>query len=647
MTKLEEKLANLPAAPGVYMMKDAQHEVIYVGKAKSLRSRVRSYFRESQDARAFYQLLVSHIADFDFVVTSSEKEALLLENNLIKQWNPRYNIRLRDEKTYISLKIDLNEPFPRIQFPKKAASRAEVEKRKAEKGVLYLGPYSSAKSARETVRFVNAVFPIRKCSNTTFGKRLRPCLNREMGNCLGPCSGEVDESAYREMLNDAILFLQGKNDEALDALRAKMKTAADAREYETAASLRDRIAAIEQTIEKQKITSGRNIDRDVFGLFREGGRVAFQAMFVRGGRLEDVASHEFDQKGGLADAELLAEFIQRFYGQMRFTPPEILVPVEPAGCEALHEWLAELRGARVEISVPQRGAGRELVEMACRNARSSFEARHTSKKRARLLLESLQRLLELRRLPRRIECFDISNIGGRSAVGSLVTFTDAAPDKARYKRFRIKTVEGQDDFAMLREVLRRRYRDLAFATRSSDEDSPQSHGEGECSLPPCAPCLRGEAIRNEQDLPDLIMVDGGAGQVSAVFGVLCELGLDDIDLVGIAKARGCAEIERFFKPGWAEPIVLPRESGELLLLERIRDEAHRFAITYHKKLRERKFLHSPLEDIPGLGPVRIAALKKHFGGFKAIEDAAPAELAETESISPRLANIIYNHLHAD
>ncbi len=618
MTDLETKLAKLPASSGVYLFKDERHEVIYVGKAKNLRSRVRSYFRAGSDKRAFYELLVSRIADFDFVVTASEKEALILENNLIKQFQPRYNIRLRDEKTYISLKIDLNRPFPRIQFPKKAASRAEVERRKSERGVLHFGPYSSAKAARETVRFANSVFPIRKCTDTVFTKRSRPCLNAQMGNCMGPCSGKVDEAAYGEMLGDAILFLQGKNEEVLEALRAKMRAASGRREYETAAAIRDRIGAIERTLEKQRITSEQDIDRDVFGLFREGGRVAFQAMFVRSGRLEDVSTHEFDAHD-LPEPELLAEFLERFYGQMRFTPKEILVPVEPAGAETIAEWLSELRGSKVRLIVPQRGSKRELVEMGQRNARSSFEARHTSRKRARELAASLERQLGLRRPPARIECFDISNLGGRSAVGSLVAFTDAAPDKARYRRFRIRTVEGSDDFAMMREVLGRRY-----------------HGK--------------------EDLPDLILVDGGAGQVGAALGVLRELEIEDVDLVGIAKPKrtknaagrvGGSGIDRFFKPGRAEPIALARDSGELLFLERVRDEAHRFAITYHKKLRERKFLQSPLDDIPGVGPTRIAALKKHFGTLKAIEDATPELLAEVDGISARLARTIHNHLHVD
>jgi len=608
MKDREKKLAALPSAPGVYLFKDERHEVIYVGKAKSLRRRVRSYFRKSSDTRIFYEFLVPRIAEFDFVVTGNEKEALILENNLIKQFQPKYNIRLRDEKTYISLKIDLNAPFPRIQFPKKAASRAEVETRRKERGVLYFGPYSSAKSARETVRFVNSVFPIRKCSDTVFAKRARPCLNAQLGNCMGPCSGEVDEAAYRDMLQEAVLFLQGKNNEVLETLRGKMRAAADAREYERAAMYRDRVAAIERTIEKQKITTDQDVDRDVFGLFREGGRVAFQAMFVRGGRLEDVATHEFDAHDR-PDAELLAEFIGRFYGQLRFTPKEILVPVEPDGRETLEEWLAELRRGKVVIAVPRRGARRELTEMACRNARSSFEARHTSKRRARALLESLGKMLGLRRPPARIECFDISNIHGRTAVGSLVAFTDAVADKARYRHFKIKTVEGSDDFAMLREVLGRR-------------------------------------CRSREDLPDLILVDGGAGQVGAVLDVLRELEIEGLDLVGIAKAHRRSDPERFFKPGRPEPIVLPPDSGELLLLQRVRDEAHRFAITYHRKLRDRKFLRSPLEDIPGLGPKRIAALKQHFGSLKAIQDASAEQLAEVENISWRLSKIIYNHLHA-
>lgn len=606
---LEKKLDKLPASPGVYLFKDERHEVIYVGKAKELRSRVRTYFRKSGDTRLFYQFLVSRIADFDFVVTENEKEALILENNLIKQFQPKYNIRLRDEKTYISLKIDLNRPFPKIQFPKKAASRAEVEQRKGETGVLYFGPYASAKAARATVRFVNAVFPIRKCSDKVFGTRTRPCLNAQMGNCLGPCTGEVDEGEYREMLDEAILFLRGRNDEVLDVLRSRMEAAASARRYERAAMYRDRIAAIERTLERQKVSAARNVDRDVFGLFREGGRVAFQAMFVRHGRLEDVDTHEFDTHD-LPDAELLAEFIERFYGQMRFTPPEVLVPVEPDDRGTLEEWLGELRGGKVEIAVPRRGVRRELVEMACRNARSSFEARHTSKKRARRLLASLRQKLGLRNVPERIECVDISNIHGRRAVGSLVAFTGARPDKSRYRRYRIRTVEGSDDFAMMREVLSRRYRD-------------------------------------REDVPDLILVDGGAGQVSAAEDVLDDLGIDGADLVGIAKSRRKTQPERFFKPGRSGPIVLPGDSGELLLLERVRDEAHRFAIAYHRKLRKRSLLHSPLQDVPGVGPKRIAALKKQFGSFKAIKEAAPEQLAEADGISLRLATTIHNHLQME
>jgi excinuclease ABC subunit C len=609
MNDLEAKLAKLPTSPGVYLFKDGRHEVIYVGKAKNLRTRVRSYFHKSADRRAFYDLLTARIADVDFVVTKTEKEALILENNLIKQFQPRYNIRLRDEKTYISLKIDLNEPFPRIQFPRKAASRAEVERRKGEKGVLYFGPYASAKAARATVRFVNSVFPIRKCSNTVFGKRTRPCLNAQIGNCMGPCSGAVDEEAYREMLGDAILFLQGKNEEVLAALRKKMESAAAERDYERAARLRDRIAAIERTTEKQRITADRDVDRDVFGLFREGGRVAFQAMFVRRGRLEDVATYEFNSHG-LPDAELLAEFLRRFYGQMRFTPPEVLVPVEPDDRATLEEWLAELRGGRARIAVPRRGSRRELVDMACRNAHSSFDARHTSRARARRLLESLQAKLELRVLPRRIECVDISNFRGRTAVGSLVRFRDAVPDKSGYRRFRIRTVEGSDDFAMMREVLRRRYRE-------------------------------------REDVPDLLLVDGGAGQVSAALGVLRELNLEERDLVGIAKSHRKAEPERFFKPGRPEPVILPPDSGELFLLERVRDEAHRFAIAYHKKLRGRSFLPSPLDDVPGLGPKRIGALRKHFGSLKAIEEASPQNLAEVPGISLNLARRIHHRLHMD
>lgn len=609
MSNIEEILERLPNAPGVYLMKDAEGEVIYVGKAKNLRSRVRSYFRKSQDTRMFLQLLVSRIADIEFVVTENETEALILENNFIKQFQPRYNIRLRDEKTYISLKINLNDPFPRIQFPNKAITRAEAERRKSEPGVMYFGPYASGKAAHETVRFINSIFPIRKCKATERRSGTRPCIYSQIGLCMGPCSGKVDEAEYRAMIDDVILLLQGKNDELLNILRDKMKQAADDRDYEQAALIRDQIRAIEQTVAKQKITADKNVDRDVFGFYREGEKIFFQAMFVRQGRLEDVASYEFDALEK-SDEDLLAEFLERFYGQLRFVPPEVLVPVTPPDSDTLEHWLSEQRQGRVDISVPQRGVRRELVEMAGRNARSAFEARHTTHQRAQAMLESLQKSLELSRVPQRIECFDISNFGGKVAVGALVAFHDAAPDKSHYRHYKIKTVEGQDDFAMLREMLSRRYRE-------------------------------------KEDLPDLILVDGGAGQVSAVMDVLRELGLASLDLVGIAKAHTRLEIERFHKSGRPEPIILPRDSGELLLLERVRDEAHRFAITFHRKLRARKFIHSPLEGIPGLGEKRADALRSHFGTYKAIMDATAEQLAEVRGIAPRLAKTIYDHFHAE
>ena len=609
MSNIEETLTHLPNAPGVYLMKDAQGEVIYVGKANNLRSRVRSYFRKSQDTRMFFQLLVSKIADIDFIVTASETEALILENNFIKQFQPRYNIRLRDEKTYISLKINLNDPFPRIQFPNKAITRAEAERRKSEPGVIYFGPYASGRAAHETVRFINSIFPIRKCNVTERRPGTRPCIYAQIGLCMGPCSGEVDEAEYRAMINEVILLLQGKNDELLNTLHEKMKEAAAARDYEQAATIRDRIHAIKQTVAKQKITADKDVDRDVFGFYREGEKIFFQAMFVRQGRLEDVASYEFDAHD-LPDEDLLAEFLERFYGQLRYIPSEVLVPVAPPDSDTLMHWLTEQRQGRVELSVPQRGVRRQLVEMAGRNARSAFEARHTTRQRAQAMIESLQKSLELSRVPQSIECFDISNFGGKFAVGALVAFHEAAPDKSRYRHYKIKTVEGQDDFAMLREVLSRRYRD-------------------------------------KEDLPDLILVDGGAGQVSAVMDVLREIGLENIDLVGIAKAHTRMGIERFYKPGRPEPILLPRDSGELLLLERVRDEAHRFAITFHRKLRARKFIHSPLEGIPGLGEKRADALRNHFGTYKAIMDATPEQLAEVRGISPRLARIIYNHFHSE
>ncbi|NQT88542.1 excinuclease ABC subunit UvrC [bacterium] len=600
--KLTAKLDALPDACGVYLFKDRRKKVIYVGKAINVRSRVRSYFQAAGDERVFVEHMVPKIADLDWVLVANEKEALILENNLVQQFKPRYNINLKDDKTFLSIRLDRRKPYPRL----------EVVRRTTEDGALYFGPYSSAAAVRETLRIVNAVFPIRKCSDRVFEGRSRPCLYFQMGRCLGCCSGKVSATAYDEMLDEAVLFLRGRNRELADRLRQKMKDAAAAREYEQAARCRDQLAAVQRTMEKQDITSARRVDRDVFAFFKEGDSMRVQALLVRAGRLANVPAFGFDTKGLSGDGAF-ASFLERFYAATRFIPPEVLVPVALPSRATLEEWLGERRGSRVRILTPQRGEKARLVAMAARNAESGFRAEHATKQDRRRTLETLQATLALPHLPVRMECYDISNTQGAQSVGSQVTFENGVPNKARYRRYKIRTVRGADDLASMREVVLRRLR-------------------------------RGVA---DDDLPDLIVVDGGLGQLGAACGAMEELGLDAVPIVALAKGRERGESrteERVFIPGRAEPIVLPADSPERYLLERLRDEAHRFAITYHRKLRGRPYKHTVLDDIPGIGPARKKALVGHFGSVRAIRKATVEQLGEVAGISTATAQAIHDAL---
>ncbi|HRT97846.1 MAG TPA: excinuclease ABC subunit UvrC, partial [Planctomycetota bacterium] len=491
-TRVQEKLAVLPEACGVYLMKDCHSKVIYVGKAVNLRARVRSYFQASGDDRVFVEHMVPRVADLDWVLVASEKEALLLENNLIKQFKPRFNIQLKDDKTFLSIRLDRRHPFPRL----------ETVRRYQEDGASYFGPYASAAAVRETLRIVNTVFPIRKCPEAVFRSRTRPCLYHEIGRCVAPCVGYVDAAAYGQLLDEVEMFLRGRNQELAERLAAKMRQAAAAQEYELAARYRDQLAAVQRTIEAQSLAGSPRVDRDVFGFHQEGEAMLVQALLVRRGRLEDVPTYAVATRGHDA-AHAFAEFLQRFYAANRFIPPEVLVPVVLAGAPALADWLADRRGGAVLVHCPQRGEKARLVAMAMRNAESAFRAAHATERDRSRLLQGLQAALGLAQLPHRMECYDISNIGGAEAVGSQVTFDDGAPNKARYRRYRIKTVQGADDYAMMREVLLRRLQ-------------------------------RGVA---EQDLPDLIIVDGGKGQLAVAQSVMADLAVGGVDVVALAKGR--------------------------------------------------------------------------------------------------------------
>ncbi|MBM4034691.1 MAG: excinuclease ABC subunit UvrC [Planctomycetes bacterium] len=594
--KVQEKLAALPEACGVYLMKDRHNKVIYVGKAVNLRSRVRSYFQAAGDERVFVEHLVPKVADIDWVIVASEKEALILENNLIKQFKPRFNINLKDDKTFLSLRLDRRQPFPRLEL---------VRRYTPEEGVRYFGPYSSAAAARETLRIVNAIFPIRKTPDAVFRNRTRPCIYYELGRCLAPCVGYVDAAAYGELLDEVEMFLRGRSHDLAERLREKMRQAAERSEFEMAARYRDQLAAIERTIERQLVASPQSVDRDVFGYYREGEAMQVQALLVRRGKLEDVPAYGFDTKG-LAPEAAFGEFLKLFYGRTRFIPAEVLVPVELPDAAPLAEWLAERRGAKVGIFCPQRGEKRRLVEMAARNAESSYRAAHASQADRARALERLQAALGLSRLPKRVECYDISNLGGAEAVGSQVAFDNGTPNKARYRHYRIKTVAGADDYAMMREVLSRRLR-------------------------------RG---LEEHDLPDLIIVDGGKGQLGVAQAAMHELGVAGVDLISLAKGREGAA-EHVYLPERPEPVVLAQDAPELHLLDRIRDEAHRFAITYHRKLRRQPYKGSVLDRIAGIGPARKKALIAHFGSVRAIRAASLEELLKVEGLPPRQAEAIH------
>jgi len=598
-----EKLGNLPSRPGVYLMRDDRGKVIYVGKAKDLRARVRAYFN-NPDERSQIQFLVRRVANVETLVTSSDKEALILENNLIKQYKPRYNIRLKDDKSYLSIKVTTQHAWPRIFTTRKIVKD----------GNRYFGPFSSAVAARETLDIVEKHFLLRNCTEHNFKNRSRPCLQYQIKRCLAPCVLPVSQPDYRERVRQAILFIEGKQNELLSELRQRMAEKSEALEFEAAAKVRDQIQAVEKTLEKQRMVAHWGNDQDVFGLYREGGFIEVQVLFVRQGKLTGSQSYSLEDLE-FPDEDVMGALLTQFYQGHRFIPDEILLPVELEDGEVREEYLRESKGKRVSIFSPQRGDKRELVEMARENARQSFSERHDQEKAREKMLQELQSKLRLKNYPQRIECFDISMLHGAHAVGSMVTFVNGESDKSRYRHYRIRSIDassGGDDFGMMLEVLKRRF-------------------------------TRGQA---EGDLPDLVVVDGGRGQLAMALAAMAEVGVKGLEAVGLAKMRvqsapRSAEIqrseERVFLPGQSNPVILKRNSNALFLLQRVRDEAHRFAITHHKKLRARQTLFSALDRIPGVGGARKRALLRAFGSIKRIEEATLEELLKVPSMNEKTA----------
>lgn len=610
MATIAEKIAGFPARPGIYLMRDKGGKVIYVGKAQDLRARVRAYFNNS-DERSQIQFLVRRVEDIDVLVTSNAKEALILENNLIKQYKPRYNIRLKDDKSYLSIKVTTQHPWPRI-----LATRKIVKD-----GSRYFGPFSSAVAARETIDIIEKHFLLRNCTDHNFRNRSRPCLQYQIKRCMAPCVLPVPEDVYREQVRQAMLFIDGKQQELIAELRQRMQAKSGALEFEAAARIRDQIQAVEKTLEKQRMVAHWGADQDIFGLYREGGFIEVQVLLVRQGKLTDNLSYSLEDLE-FPDEEIVASLLTQFYQGHRFIPDEILLPVELEDREVREEYLSERKSKGVDILAPQRGDKRHLVQMAQDNAKQSFGERHDQEKAREKMLRELQTQLRLKRYPQRIECFDISMIHGSHAVGSMVTFINGEPDKNLYRHFRIRTIDpssGGDDFGMMLEVLKRRF------TRGKEE----------------------------ADLPDLIVVDGGRGQLAMALTAMAELGIEGVDAAGLAKMRVQAaprssEIERseerVFLPGQSNPVILKRNSNALFLLQRVRDEAHRFAITHHRKLRSRQTLYSALDRIPGVGGVRKRALLRVFGSVKRIEEATMEELLKVPSINEQIAQDILQAL---
>jgi len=591
-------------------MKDRGGKVIYIGKAKDLRNRVRAYFRGG-DGRFQIDYLMRRVGDVETLVTTNEKEALILENNLIKQYKPRYNIRLKDDKSYLSIKVIVSHPWPRI-----LATRKIVKD-----GNRYFGPYSSAFAARETIDIIEKHFLLRTCTDHNFRNRARPCLQYQIRRCLGPCVLPVDRREYEEQLKQAILFIEGKSRELLDELRGKMEQRAEALEFEAAAKIRDQIQAVEQTLEKQRMVSHWGADQDIFGLYREGGFIEVQVLFVRQGKLTGNQAYSFEDLE-FSDEDMMESLLTQFYQGERFIPDEILLPLELDDKDVREDYLTERKDKRVTLLNPRRGDRWKLLEMASQNARQSFSERHNKEKERETMLLELQERLRLKHYPQRIECYDISNISGKQAVGSQVTFFDGEPDKKRYRHYRIRSpqgVRGGDDFAMMHEVLQRRF-------RRGVEDG---------------------------DFPDLVVVDGGKGQLGMALAAMGDLGIEDIDVIALAKMRVQSSPrsrdiqrteERVFRPGQANPVTLSRNSNALFLLQRVRDEAHRFAITHHKKLRSKQSLHSVLDQVPGIGGVRKRALLRALGSLKRIEEATLEDLLKVPSINEKTAREILETL---
>ena len=626
---MRQRLASVPARPGVYLFKNATSQFIYVGKASNLRNRLRSYFGTPFGLVPKIRRMMQQAKDFEFVVTHSESEALILENTLIKRHRPPFNTRLRDDKTYPYIKIDPSEEFPQIYFTRRVLND----------GARYFGPFASAGSVRKTLALLKKLFPYRSCTKTITGTDARPCLEYYIHRCVAPCVGYADQRAYKEVIEQVLMFLEGKTTDVVRQLNQRMHEAAESLEFERAARLRDQVQAIQRVSEDQKVVSLRSQDIDVIAMAQERNEAWVEAFFIRKGKL--VGRDHFIMDGALDEEEgrVLATFVQQFYDRASYVPPIILLQHPADDTPLLTEWLTGKRGTSVQLHVPMRGERRRLVSMVAENASQGLSMSRAQRLAGQGALDSamaeVQEALSLPRLPKRIECYDISNIQGTDSVGSMVVFQNGAPRKEHYRRFKIKSVDGPDDFASMREVLRRRFGRMAASMPSGDAAilDAQHGSESEAAEAP-----DGKAWEN---VPDLVLIDGGKGQLSAVHGVFLEMGLstDVVPLASLAKRE-----EELYVPHSPEPTALPRNSQGLFLVQRVRDEAHRFAITYHQRLRSKRQTRSGLDTVNGIGPKRRRMLLQHFGSLQAVRDATMEELSAVPGMTRALAQNVKEQL---
>ena len=609
MASFATRLSAVPLKPGVYIHRDSDGKVIYVGKSSALKNRLRSYFGATKGLDAKTTELVNRIHDFEYIVTDSEQEALLLENSLIKKHRPKYNVRLKDDKTYPYIKVDLSEEFPRVY----------VTRRTIKDNARYFGPFASAGSVRKTLDLLKRLFPYRSCTKAITGNDERPCLEYHIKRCVAPCTGYSSKEDYSKVIDQVLMFLEGNTKEVVKELKHAMLEASSQLEFERAGALRDRLKAIEKVYEGQKVVGLGKENLDVVGIAYGGEEAWVEIFFIRNGNLTGRDNFTMSGTRDESGREILARFIEQFYASSSYVPRKILVP-EPTGRkQALITWLETMRNGPVDITIPQRGAKRRLIEMISENAEQGLEQLKlkwiSDSTRMETAMSELQEELNLPELPRRIECYDISHIQGTNTVASMSVFNNGQPFSSDYRRFKIKTHDGNDDFASMREVLSRRFKRLKNAREGGSENASFA------------------------STPNLVLIDGGKGQLSSAVEAMLHLGLQDIQIASIAKRE-----EEIFLPDSAEPVIMPRNSQGLFLLQRARDEAHRFAITFHRNLRGKSSIKSALDQIPGVGPKRRKMLIRSFGSIKGVREATEEQIAAVPGMTAKIARQIKDHL---